>query len=139
MHKKVSQYLLTPGPLTTSSLTKEAMQRDVGSWDDGFRKITKEIREKLVEILLETSTKTDTLKTDPYIAVPMQGSGTFSVEAMLGSFVPRDGKALVLSNGAYGKRCFESLKYFGRPSELIDMGDFLPPDPHLIEQTLQKE
>ena len=61
MQKKVSQYLLTPGPLTTSSLTKEAMQRDVGSWDDDFRKITKEIREKLVEILLETSTKTDTL------------------------------------------------------------------------------
>jgi len=139
MQKKVSQYLLTPGPLTTSSLTKEAMQRDVGSWDDEFRKITKEIREKLVEILLETSAKTDTLEADPYIAVPMQGSGTFSVEAMLGSFVPKDGKALVLSNGAYGKRCFESLRYFDRPSEIIDMGDFLPPDPHLIEKTLQKD
>ena len=65
MQKKVGQYLLTPGPLTTSSLTKEVMQRDVGSWDDDFRKITKEIREKLVEILLETSTKTDTLEADP--------------------------------------------------------------------------
>ena len=43
MQKKISQYLLTPGPLTTSSLTKEAMQRDVGSWDGDFRKITNEI------------------------------------------------------------------------------------------------
>ena len=139
MQKKISQYLLTPGPLTTSSLTKDAMQRDIGSWDGDFRKITKEIRQKLIEILLETSTKTDTLEADPYIAVPMQGSGTFSVEAMLGSFVPKDGKALVLSNGAYGKRCFESLKYFGRPSEIIDMGDFLPPDPNLIKKALQKD
>ena len=139
MQKKSSQYLLTPGPLTTSSLTKEAMQMDVGSWDSDFRKITKEIREKLVEILLETSTKTDILEADPYIAVPMQGSGTFSVEAMLGSFVPKNGKALVLSNGAYGKRCFESLKYFGRPSKMMDMGDFLPPDPNLVQKALQKD
>jgi len=139
MQKKISQYLLTPGPLTTSSLTKEAMQMDVGSWDSDFRKITKEIREKLVEILLETSTKTDILEADPYIAVPMQGSGTFSVEAMLGSFVPKNGKALVLSNGAYGKRCFESLKYFGRPSKMMDMGDFLPPDPNLVQKALQKD
>jgi len=139
MQKKFSQYLLTPGPLTTSSLTKEAMQMDVGSWDSDFRKITKEIREKLVEILLETSTKTDILEADPYIAVPMQGSGTFSVEAMLGSFVPKNGKALVLSNGAYGKRCFESLKYFGRPSKMMDMGDFLPPDPNLVQKALQKD
>jgi len=139
MQKKFSQYLLTPGPLTTSSLTKEAMQMDVGSWDSDFRKITKEIREKLVEILLETSTKTDILDADPYIAVPMQGSGTFSVEAMLGSFVPKNGKALVLSNGAYGKRCFESLKYFGRPSKMMDMGDFLPPDPNLVQKALQKD
>ena len=33
-----------------------------------------------------------------------QGSGTFVVEAMIGTFVPPDGKLLVLVNGAYGKR-----------------------------------
>ena len=50
-----------------------------------------------------------------YDCVPMQGSGTFSVEAMLGSFIPRDGKVLVLSNGAYGKRIAETLTYLGAP------------------------
>ncbi len=35
--------------------------------------------------------------------MPLQGSGTFAVEAMLGTFVPRAGKLLILINGAYGQ------------------------------------
>ena len=57
----------------------------------------------------------------------MQGSGTFAVEAMLGSFVPRDGKVLVLANGAYGKRAAQTLGYLGRALVVIDKGDYLPP------------
>src|SRR5690606_38381949 len=59
--------------------------------------------------------------------VPMQGSGSFSVEAMLGSFVPRDGKVLVLGNGAYGKRIAQTLGYLGRDHVTIDKGDYMPP------------
>ena len=55
MPLNIEKYLLTPGPLTTSKLTKEAMLRDVGSWDSDFKKITSEIREKLVNILMQTS------------------------------------------------------------------------------------
>lgn len=33
--------------------------------------------------------------------VPLQGSGTYAVEAMLTQFVPRDATCLVLANGAY--------------------------------------
>ena len=66
----------------------------------------------------------------------MQGSGTFSVEAMLGTFVPKTNKALVLSNGSYGKRCSTILNYLGRENDIIDMGDFLPPDPQLLEKKL---
>src|SRR3546814_19606776 len=57
----------------------------------------------------------------------MQGSGTFAVEAMLGSFVPRDGKALVLVNGAYGQRIAQILEVLGRACRVIDKGDYLPP------------
>ena len=32
--------LLTPGPLTTSLATKQAMLRDWGSWDAAFNRIT---------------------------------------------------------------------------------------------------
>ena len=51
INKKPSPYLLTPGPLTTSLATKKAMLNDIGSWDNDFKQITQEIREKLIQIL----------------------------------------------------------------------------------------
>ena len=94
-------YLLTPGPLTTSYAVKQAMLRDWGSWDGDFRAMTTEMRNRLLDMLGQGA--------DEFDCVPMQGSGTFSGEAMLGSFIPRDGKALVLANGAYGQRTAETL------------------------------
>ncbi len=96
-------YLLTPGPLTTSYPVKSAMLRDWGSWDGDFRAMTVEMRTRLLAMLGQGA--------DDFDCVPMQGSGTFSVEAMLGSFIPRDGKALVLANGAYGQRIAEIAEY----------------------------
>jgi 2-aminoethylphosphonate-pyruvate transaminase len=112
-------YLLTPGPLTTAYETKAAMLRDWGSWDGDFRALTAEIRAGLLALLGPAGAG--------YDCVPMQGSGSFAVEAMLGSFVPRDGKALVLANGAYGQRAAATLRYLDRAHSVIDKGDFLPP------------
>ncbi|WP_435231866.1 2-aminoethylphosphonate--pyruvate transaminase [Pseudopelagicola sp. nBUS_20] len=112
-------YLLTPGPLTTSYAVKEAMLRDWGSWDDDFRSMTYEMRTRLLDLLGGGKSAFD--------CVPMQGSGSFSVEAMLASFIPRDGKALVLANGAYGLRSAQTLRYLGRDHIVLDKGDYLPP------------
>lgn len=112
-------YLLTPGPLTTSYAVKQAMLRDWGSWDGDFRAVTAEMRKMLLEMINDTKGEFD--------CVPMQGSGTFSVEAMLASFTPRDGKVLVLSNGAYGKRIAQTLDYLNRDHVVIDKGDYMPP------------
>ena len=112
-------YLLTPGPLTTSYAVKQAMLRDWGSWDDDFRAMTREMRTRLLALLGPGGADFD--------CVPMQGSGSFCVEAMLGSFIPRDGKALVLANGAYGQRSALSMKYLGRDYVVLDKGDYLPP------------
>lgn len=112
-------FLLTPGPLTTSAAVKEAMLRDWGSWDGDFRAMTASLRASLLELLGEGA--------DAYDCVPMQGSGTFAVEAMLASFTRKDKKTLILSNGAYGKRAAETMTYLGRPVELLDKGDYLPP------------
>jgi len=111
-------YLLTPGPLTTAASVKHAMLRDWGSWDADFRAMTARLRAGLLEIAGDDGSLD---------CVPMQGSGTFSVEAMLGSLIPRDGKTLVLSNGAYGMRIARTLEYLGRDFTLIDKGDYLPP------------
>lgn len=112
-------YLLTPGPLTTAYEVKEAMLRDWGSWDGDFRAMTAELRRQLLDIAGDAKGEFD--------CVPIQGSGSFSVEAMLGSFVPRDGKVLVLINGAYGKRIAQTLAYLGRDHVSIDKGDYMPP------------
>ncbi len=112
-------YLLTPGPLTTSYPVKQAMLRDWGSWDSDFRGMTRDMRARLLAMLGEGATEFD--------CVPMQGSGSFAVEAMLGSLIPRDGKVLVLANGAYGQRSAQTLAYQGRDYVLLDKGDYLPP------------
>ncbi len=88
--------LFTPGPLTTSRTVKTAMLRDLGSRDVEFIALVREIREKLVEIGQGVGGE--------YTAIPMQGSGTFALEAVVSSTVAAAGKLLVIVNGAYGKR-----------------------------------
>ena len=112
-------FLLTPGPLTTAFEVKQEMLRDWGSWDDDFRAMTRRLRSRLLALVGPGA--------PDYDCVPLQGSGSYCVEAMLGSFVPRDGKVLVLSNGAYGLRAAKTLDYLGRGCVLLDKGDYLPP------------
>ncbi|ELT93050.1 hypothetical protein CAPTEDRAFT_153068 [Capitella teleta] len=88
--------LFTPGPLGVSMTTKEAMLRDVGSRDQEFISLVKNIRMDL--IMIAGVDETD------FTCIPLQGSGTFCIEAVLSTFVPREGKVLILENGAYGKR-----------------------------------
>jgi len=106
--------LLTPGPLTTSLETKQAMLRDWGSWDASFNAITGTICKDLVEVVNGAGT---------HVCVPLQGSGTFSVEAALANLVPRDGKVLVPNNGAYCARIVKILKYLGRAHSVIDIAE----------------
>ncbi|MFB9356306.1 2-aminoethylphosphonate--pyruvate transaminase [Sneathiella chinensis] len=123
-------YLLTPGPLTTALSTKAAMLRDWGSWDGDFKAVTAEIRSRLVEMCGGE---------DAYDCVLMQGSGTFSVEAALASFIPQDGKALILMNGAYGQRSAKILDYIGRAYVTLDKGDYLPPMPEEVDAILSAD
>ncbi len=88
--------LFTPGPLTTSPAVKDAMRRDLGSRDPEFLAIVRDIRRRLVE-----------LAGGGYEAIPMQGSGTFAIESLLGSAIPPEGRLLVAVNGAYGRRMCE--------------------------------
>ncbi|MBE9475770.1 MAG: 2-aminoethylphosphonate--pyruvate transaminase [Proteobacteria bacterium] len=112
-------FLLTPGPLTTSYDVKQAMLRDWGSWDDDFRAMTVKLRKSVLALTGDTDGVLD--------CVPMQGSGTFAVEAMIGTFVPKGGHVLVLANGAYGLRAAETVTRIGLQLTLIDKGDYMPP------------
>jgi len=104
-------YLLTPGPLTTSLRTRQSMLRDWGSWDVDFNTITGRVRERLLQIVHGAGT---------HECVPMQGSGTFSVEAAIGTLVARTGHVLVPQNGAYCQRIARICRVLGRKLTTID-------------------
>jgi 2-aminoethylphosphonate-pyruvate transaminase len=58
-----------------------------------------------------------------HVVVPLQGSGTFSVEAAVATVVPQDGHVLVLDNGAYCKRAAKLTNLMGRRCTVVDFGD----------------
>jgi 2-aminoethylphosphonate-pyruvate transaminase len=123
-------FLLTPGPLTTSKSVKEVMVHDWGSRDASFLKINREVLEGLPRIVRGG---------DAYVTVPMQGSGTFAVEAMLTSFVPRDGRILVLINGAYGHRAKKILDIAGRAVVVHETPEDTPPNLAEVERILASD
>jgi 2-aminoethylphosphonate-pyruvate transaminase len=114
--------LLTPGPLTTSAATKSAMLCDWGSWDSAFNDLTASVCRDLVAIVHGTQ---------DHVCVPLQGSGTFAVEAALGTLVPRNGKVLVPDNGAYCKRIVRMLTYLGREAVVLTHDEQEPADPSI--------
>ena len=120
-------YLLTPGPLTTSLSVKQAMLHDYGSRDATFIDLNARILERLVDIVHGQGS---------HVSVPLQGSGTFVVEAMIGNFVPADGKLLVLINGAYGKRIAKICDYYQRVYEVQETPEDVPVDTARLDATL---
>jgi 2-aminoethylphosphonate-pyruvate transaminase len=119
--------LLTPGPLTTSAQTRSAMLLDWGSWDGAFNDLTASVCRDLVAIVQAQ---------EEHVCVPLQGSGTFAVEAALGTLVPRNGKVLVPDNGSYCKRIVRILGYLGREAVILSHAEQEPADPARIDAAL---
>jgi 2-aminoethylphosphonate-pyruvate transaminase len=122
--------LLTPGPLTTSRTVKQVMVHDWGSRDAEFIRINRSVLDRIRDIAGGNGTHT---------TVPMQGSGTFAVEAMLTSFVPRTGKVVLIVNGAYGKRATRICEMAGRALVVLETPEDTPPDLAQLEATLKAD
>jgi 2-aminoethylphosphonate-pyruvate transaminase len=122
--------LLTPGPLTTSRTVKQVMVHDWGSRDAEFTRINRAVLDRITAIAGGAGTHT---------TVPLQGSGTFAVEAMLTNFVPRAGKVLLLINGAYGKRAAKICEVAGRAFSVLETPEDTPPDLKQLDATLQAD
>ena len=119
--------LLTPGPLTTSLRTKLAMLKDWGSWDSDFIAITARVRQSLLDIVHGH---------DSHVVVPLQGSGTFSVEAAVATVVPRNGHVLVLDNGAYCKRAAKLTHLMGRRTTVVPFAEDAAISPEVLQTHL---
>jgi 2-aminoethylphosphonate-pyruvate transaminase len=100
---------------------------DWGSWDSSFNALTASVCRDLIAIV-------DGQK--DHECVPLQGSGTFAVEAALGTLVPRSGKVLVPDNGSYCKRIARILGYIGREAVILPHGEQEPADPARIDAAL---
>jgi 2-aminoethylphosphonate-pyruvate transaminase len=113
--------------LTTTLRTKVAMLRDWGSWDSDFIAVTARVRRSLLDIISGHETHT---------VVPLQGSGTFSVEAAVATVVPRQGHVLVLDNGAYCKRAAKLTHLMGRKTTVVACDESEAVSPQALDEML---
>ena len=121
--------LLTPGPLTTTETVKSAMMSDWCTWD-------KDYNEGIVEVIRRELVGLATSRPEEYTAVLMQGSGTFCVEATLGSVVRPDDYLLVAANGAYGKRMGTIAEYYKLNCHVMRFEETEAVDPKTIDEYL---
>lgn len=119
--------LLTPGPLTTRIETRRAMLRDWGSRDRAFIALTAELRQRLLAVARAEAS---------HVAIPLQGSGTFIVEAAIATLLPPSGKLLVLANGSYGERMIAIATRLGRSVEALRWPEDRPVEPEQVDRAL---
>ncbi|MCI0764845.1 2-aminoethylphosphonate--pyruvate transaminase [Bacillus sp. TL12] len=123
--------LLTPGPLTTTKTVKEVMLYDWCTWDTEYNTMVQEVRSHLVAL----ATKDE----ERYTTVFMQGSGTFSVESVIGSVISKEGKLLVCTNGAYGKRIVQMAEMLHIDVVVSQTEEWEPTNLVEVEELLQKD
>ncbi len=124
--------LFTPGPLTTSRTVKEAMLVDVGSREDEFIAVVRDVRQRLLEV-------GGVSQPQGYEAVLLQGSGTFGVEAVLSSALPPQGKLLILINGAYGERMLAIATRHGLAADVLRWPQNEITDPAAVQRRLEED
>ena len=123
--------LFTPGPLTTSATVKQAMLRDTGSREPGFIETVRTIRRSLLDVA--------GVSPDEYTSVLVQGSGTFGIESVIGSTVPRGGRLLVAANGAYGERIARIASVLGIPANVLRFPEDTPVDSGGVRAALEAD
>ncbi len=121
--------LLTPGPLSTSRTVREAMLQDWCTWD-------KDYNEGVVSVIRKDLLQIAGLSEEKYSAVLLQGSGTYGVEATIGSTVKPDDRLLIIANGAYGRRMADIAEYYRLNYVLISLKETELITPAIVEQAL---
>lgn len=124
--------LFTPGPLTTSASVKQAMLRDAGSWHSDFNELVASIRERLLRLA-------GISRAGGWEVAPMQGSGTFGVEAVFQTCVPPNGKVIVMANGAYGERMAAMLHCARIDHLVVRSAEDVPADAAALEAALSAD
>ena len=123
--------LFTPGPLSTSGTVKQAMLRDLGSRDAEFLAVVADVRTRLLTLAGVSEPE--------FTTIPLQGSGTYAIEAVLSSVVPHDGKVLLIINGSYGKRMAQICSIHNISSATIVYTEDTLPDSDEVREVMAKD
>jgi 2-aminoethylphosphonate-pyruvate transaminase len=97
------QRLFTPGPLNTSATVRAAADFDLGSRSPVAQALTARLRSDIAAIAACG---------EDYTVIPLQGSGTFAVEAMLCSMLAEDDHVLIIENGIYSARMSDICRVY---------------------------
>jgi len=124
----VTQRLFTPGPLTTDARVRAAMDRDWGSRDADFIALTAELRSRLLGVVPGAAAR--------HVAVPIQGAGSYALEAAVATLIGAEHRLLVLVNGAYGRRMVEIARRMGRDVVALEWSEHEAVDPARVATAL---
>jgi 2-aminoethylphosphonate-pyruvate transaminase len=124
--------LLNPGPVTLSDRVRRALLRDdLCHREPEFAELQSDVRNRLARVY-------DNTQRD-FAAVLLTGSGTAAVEAMVGSLVPHDGRALVVANGVYGERIATMLQTHRKSFDMVRSAWTEPMNVAEVEHMLEKD
>ena len=122
--------LLTPGPVSVTHTTREAMLLERASGDADFVADLQFARDYLVRLVNGGA---------DYTAIPVPGSATYANEAAIAALVPPGRTLLIHSNGVYGDRLVEICGALGVPAAVLRTEPFTVPEPAAFAAMLTPE
>ena len=121
--------LLNPGPAATTDSVKLAqLVCDICPREKEFGEVMEQVAADLTKVVHGDAAG--------YSAVLFCGSGTVCIDASLSSFLPGEGKALIVDNGAYSSRAAEVCEFYGMPHTDLKLPIDRPVDPADVERAL---
>ena len=124
--------LLNPGPVTLSERVRHSLlQTDLCHREPEFFDLQDEARQRLLRVY--------SLDGQRWAPVLLTGSGTASVEAMITSMLPADGRLLIIENGVYGERMTAIAARHGIAHETVHQAWASPIDEQAVITRLDAE
>ena len=130
MDSRLPTLLMTPGPVTTSPGVRAAMHEDCCTWVSEYGALVDELRRKLARLASPRP---------GWTCILLQGTGSYAVEATLGSVIPPAGKVLIVDNGAYGRRMVVTAEKLKLAHRVVEFPETEPADPAVVDRALASD
>ena len=122
--------LLNPGPATTTDSVKLAQAvPDICPREKEFGDLMEYCSDEITKLVGNTN---------DYVTVFFGGSGTATVEAILSSVIPEQGKVLIIDNGAYGKRMRQITSVYKIDTVAFESSSIEPIDLDALEKLIEQ-